>query len=74
MSEKELDITYFISFCIEQYKMHTSKSGAEVIELFNHYGVDTYLLENYEVLHTQSRQWLMEEIDEFIQIRKETKS
>ena len=54
--------------------MHTSKSGAEVIELFNHYGVDTYLLENYEVLHTQSRQWLMEEIDEFIQIRKETKS
>lgn len=66
MLEKDLDITYFVSFCIEQYKMHTSQSGSEVMQLFKHYGVDTYLMENFEVLHTQSRQWLIEEIEEFI--------
>lgn len=70
MYEKELDIAYFISFCIEQYKVHLSQSGSETMELFNRYGVDTYLMENFEVLHTQSRQWLMEDIDEFIQTKK----
>lgn len=71
MSEKELDIAYFVSFCIEQYKMHSSQSGSETMKLFNRYNVDIYLMENFEVLHTQSRQWLMEEIDEFIQTKKE---
>jgi len=34
------------------------------------YHVLDYLSEHYEVLHTQSRQWLMEDIDEFIKLRK----
>ena len=29
-------------------------------------GVDNYLSDNYEVLHTQSHQWLVEEIDEYL--------
>lgn len=34
------------------------------------YGVLDYLSEHFEVLHTQSRQWLLEDIDEFIETRK----
>lgn len=73
MTKKELDIAYFISFCIEQYKMHISASGAEVMDLFDKYGVTKYLSDNFEILHTQSRQWLIEEIDELINKRKESK-
>lgn len=71
MKEKELDITYFISFCIEEYKMHISATGSEVMDLFDRYGVTEYLSGNFEVLHTQSRQWLLEEIDDFISRKKQ---
>lgn len=73
MSKKDSDIAYFISFCIEQYKVHVSISGAEVLDLFDRYGVMEYLASNYEILHTQSRQWLLEEIDEYILQRKEAR-
>ena len=34
------------------------------------YGVLDYLAEHYEMLHTQGRQWLMEDIDEYIALRR----
>ena len=71
MVKKELDIAYFISFCIEQYKVHISANGNEVMDLFDKYGVTEYLSDTFEILHTQSRQWLLEEIDDFIQQKKE---
>lgn len=71
MKDKELDIAYFVSFCIEQYKVHISATGGEVMSIFDRYGVTEYLSANFDVLHTQSRQWLLEEIDDFIQQRKQ---
>lgn len=71
MKDKELDIAYFLSFCIEQYGKKHLLNGDEVVSLFDRYEVFTYLEENFEVLHTQGYQWLMEEIDELIRIRKE---
>lgn len=41
------------------------------MRLLDQYGVLDYLSEHYEILHTQSRQWLLEDIDEFIKLRKE---
>ena len=38
-------------------------NGADVARLFFESGVASYLSDNFEVLHTQSRQWLIEEID-----------
>ena len=60
-----------MSFCIEQYKMHEHLSGSDAVRLLCRYGVLEYLYDNYEVLHTQSSQWLMEEIDELIADGKE---
>ena len=37
--------------------------------LLSGYSVLAYLEEHYEALHTQSRQWLVEEIDDFIRER-----
>lgn len=67
MSEKDLDIVYFVSFCLEQYKMHKGISGIDVSELFEKYHVFGYLVDNYEILHTQGYQWLNIEIDQFIE-------
>ena len=64
------DVTYFLSFCIEQYMNAKGLDEIEVIDTFTQYGVLDYLNEHFEVLHTQSRQWLIAEIDEFINKRK----
>ena len=71
MDKKELDIAYFLSFCIEQYKVKQGLSGEDTMNLFEEYNVLSYLSDNFEVLHTQGRQWLMEEIEDYITKRKE---
>ena len=71
MDKNKLDIAYFLSFCIEQYKKEKGISGAEAARLLQGYGVWEYLKEHFEVLHTQSKQWLLADIDEFIKLRKE---
>lgn len=70
MKNKELDIAYFLSFCMEQYKNRHQMSGEEVATLFERHGVLSYLKDNFEVLHTQGHRWLMEEIDELIDKQK----
>lgn len=69
MENKELEIAYFLSFCIEQYKHKHQMSGNETVSLFDKYDILLYLEENFEVLHTQGHQWLIEEIDELINER-----
>lgn len=64
------DIAYFTSFCIEQYKTEKGISGAEAVRELDKYGVLQYLADHAEILHTQSRQWLMDDIENFIKIRK----
>ena len=41
------------------------------METLDRYGVLEYLEKNYGVLHTQSWQWLVEEMDEFINEKKQ---
>lgn len=70
MNNHKQDIAYFVSFCVEQYKTAKGLSGKDAVDTLNQYGVLEYLEERYEPLHTQGKQWLLEEIDEFIIIRK----
>ena len=37
--------------------------------MLSEYGVLEYLAEHWEILHTQGRQWIIEDIDEFIKAR-----
>ena len=73
MNKRNLDIAYFLSFCIEQYKNEKNVPGAEAVQTLKQYGVLEYLAEHFDVLHTQSKQWLLADIDEFIHIRKDRK-
>ena len=70
MDKQNIDRAYFISFCIEQYKLAKGLTGEESIRELNRYGVLEYLEDHFEVLHTQSRQWLLADIEEFMNIRK----
>ncbi len=71
MSKKDKDIALFVAFCIKEYGATKGLAGEQVLDLFSQYGVTDYLSKCFEPLHTQGRQWLMEEIDEFIDIRKD---
>ena len=64
MSKQEMDKSYLLTFCIEQFKQSRGITGAEASEIIFSSGIAEYLTDNFGVLHTQSRQWLMEEIEE----------
>ena len=70
MDKQKQDIAYFLSFCIEQYMNAKGLSHDEVITLLSGCGVLDYLAEHFEILHTQSSQWIVEDIEEFIKERK----
>ena len=70
MNKKEKDIALFVVFCIEEYGATKGMAGEQVLDLFSQYGVTDYLSKCFESLHTQGREWLIAEIDEFIEKRK----
>lgn len=71
MDKKKQDVAYFLSFCIEQYMNAKRLAREETISLLSERGVLDYLAEHFEILHTQSWQWLIEDIDEYINEHKE---
>lgn len=67
MERNQIDDTaYFIAFCVETYKNAHNLSGAEASAVFSDHGVMEYLSENFEVLHTQSPGWILDEIEDLI--------
>lgn len=63
---KQLAKLEFVAFCIEQYKIATKQTGCEVERLFRIRGVIDFLIDNYEVLHTQGEQAIMNEIEGYL--------
>lgn len=60
----------FKVFCFEAYRVEKKLSGKETMELFKKYGVLDYLTVCYDVLHTTGRNYIIEDIDIFIEARK----
>ena len=67
---KTLTLITAIMYNTFQYKNEKGISGREAMALLSEFGVLEYLSEHWEILHTQSRQWIIEDIDEFIRTRK----
>jgi hypothetical protein len=63
---KQLAKLEFVAFCIEQYKKTTNQNGFETEQLFEKNGIINFLIEHYEVLHTQSPQQILNEIMDFL--------
>ena len=64
-------ISLFKTFCLEQYKERHQISGKEALRLFDKNGVLSYLNDCYEPLHTQGAGYIVDDIDKFIQCKKE---
>lgn len=60
------DVAYFIAFCIETYKNANCMTGAQAANLFSETGLTEFLAENFESIHTQGPQWILEEINEYL--------
>lgn len=62
-------LTLFLIFCLESYKECTRKNANEVLVLFSTYNVFHFLQENFEMLHTQGKEYIVNEIEEFLKVR-----
>jgi len=65
------DTVTFKAWCLEQYKYEHNMSGADTLRLFKKYGVLEYLTDFYDTLHSFGMQYIVQEIDEFIDARRE---
>ena len=61
----------FKAFCFEAYRAEKKLSGRETMTLFKKYGVLDYLGACFDVLHTTGRAYIVEDIDIFINARKD---
>lgn len=59
----------FLVFCIEKYIKSHSLTASEVHSLFQKYKVFDFLTANYESLHTQSEDYILEEIEVYLNNR-----
>ena len=60
----------FKAFCFEAYRADKKLTGRETMYLFKKYGVLDYLGDCFDVLHTTGRNYIVEDIDAFIENRK----
>ncbi|MDR2572011.1 MAG: DUF3791 domain-containing protein [Oscillospiraceae bacterium] len=62
----------FLVYCIEIYKAAKQITGRQTIETFIHYGVTDYISSCYEALHTTGANYIIEDIDLFLEAHKTT--
>ena len=60
----------FILFCLEAYKNEKKLTGKEVVSEFKRYNVFDFLSNFYDILHTQSIKYTVDEITEFVKTSK----
>lgn len=63
-------IQEFIIFSMEAYRKQYKLNGQEVFDLFQKFEIFSYLENGYDVLHSQSMDYIVSEIDELIINRK----
>ena len=66
MSDKQIEYSVF---CIENVAKKLGKTGTEIFQILNNSGLlHSYIIPSYEALHTQSKQYI---VDEIVSVLKE---
>ncbi len=60
----------FLVYCTEQYKSAKGLTGIQVSELFSKYMVWDYIYSCFEALHTTGENYIVKDIDLYIETRK----
>jgi hypothetical protein len=67
--EDKVKVLEFVLFCVEMYAQKHEISGRVVMDRFSEYGVVDFLRDGYDVLHTQGREYIISEIEIFLDNR-----
>lgn len=60
----------FYTYTLEKYALAKGLTGLEALARLKRYGADDFLINHYDLLHTQGTGYVIDEIDRFIQRRK----
>ena len=60
----------FYVYTLEKYAISKRMSGMQALALFKEYDADEFLINNYDLLHTQGTGYVIDEINRFIQRRR----
>lgn len=60
----------FYTYCLEKYSLAKGITGLQALALLKRFGVDDFLVDHYDLLHTQGTGYVIDEIDRYIQRRK----
>ena len=60
----------FLIYCIEQYKSAKKLTGKQVSDLFTSFRVWEYIYSCFEALHTTGVNYIVEDIDLYIEARQ----
>lgn len=60
----------FLIYCLEEYKADKEMTGKQVMKMFDQYQVTDYILSCYEALHTTGRNYIINDIDMYIEARE----
>lgn len=60
----------FMIYCTEQYKSAKKLTGKQVSALFSRYRVWDYIYSCFEALHTTGTNYIVEDIDLYIEARQ----
>ena len=60
----------FYTYCLEKYAQAKGITGLQALALLKRYGADDFLIDHYDLLHTQGTGYVIDELDRLIQKRK----
>ncbi|MBE6322375.1 MAG: DUF3791 domain-containing protein [Bacteroidales bacterium] len=64
------NVVVFLTFCMENYAKKHNMTSLEAYALFRRYHVDVYLVNGFDMLHTQGEESIIQDIEIFIRNRK----
>ncbi len=59
----------FYTYCLEKYALAKKMSSLQVFALFKRFGADDFLINHYDLLHTQGTGYVIDELDRFFKRR-----
>jgi len=60
----------FYTYCLENYAIRKQISGMRAWVIFKESSADEYVIDNYDLLHTQGMDYVLDDIQRFINRRK----
>ena len=60
----------FYTYCMENFAIRKQISGMRAWVIFKESGADEYVIDNYDLLHTQGLEYVLDDIQRYINRRK----